>query len=135
MTMFRARAADDFATIRARLDELRAERERPKHWKTSRPTEHSSSERAGCSLAPARSRSLGNSDDGSERAGTANLMIAQGPTPHPPPGTPPVSPPDPSRPPPVTEPPAPIPIPRPERPPPIDDPPRPAAAIGDSAHV
>lgn len=29
--MFRVRAADDFATIRARQDELRAERERPKH--------------------------------------------------------------------------------------------------------
>jgi hypothetical protein len=49
---------------------------------------------------------------------------AQGPTPHPPPGTPP----DPSRPPPMTDPPAPIPIPRPERPPPIDDPPPSPAA-------
>ena len=39
-------------------------------------------------------------------------MKAQGPTPHPPPGSPPVPPPDPSRPPPMTDPPAPIPIPR-----------------------
>ena len=56
---------------------------------------------------------------------------AQGPTPHPPPGTPPVMPPDPSRPPPITEPPAPIPVPRPESPPaPVDDPPpRPAALV------
>src|SRR5437763_4371642 len=52
----------------------------------------------------------------------------QGPTPHPPPGTPPEPPPDPLRPPPMTDPPAPIPIPRPERPPPIDDPPPSPAA-------
>jgi hypothetical protein len=55
-------------------------------------------------------------------------MIAQGPTPHPPPGSPPVQPPDPSRPPPREEPPAPIPIPRRDPPPPpVVDPPRPAA--------
>ena len=57
-------------------------------------------------------------------------MIAQGPTPHPPPGTPLEPSPDPSRPPPITEPPSPTPIPQPERPPPIDDPPpRPAALV------
>src|SRR5215208_3853405 len=58
-------------------------------------------------------------------------MKAQGPTPHPPPGSPPVPPPDPARPPPMTDPPAPIPIPRPEPPrqPNDDPPPRPAAVI------
>ena len=50
-------------------------------------------------------------------------MNAQGPTPHPPPGTPPVPPSDPTRRPPITEPPPPIPIPRPEPPPtPVGDP-------------
>ena len=50
---------------------------------------------------------------------------AQGPTPHPPPGTPPRPPPDPDLPPPVTEPPNPVPVPPVEPPPPpVSDPPR-----------
>lgn len=49
---------------------------------------------------------------------------AQGPTPHPPPGTPPQPPPDPDRPPPVIEPPDPVPVPPVEPPPPpLRDPP------------
>jgi hypothetical protein len=49
---------------------------------------------------------------------------AQGPTPHPPPGTPPVPPPDPDRPPPIIEPPDPVPVPPVEPPPPpVRDPP------------
>lgn len=54
---------------------------------------------------------------------------AQGPTPHPPPGTPPVPPPDPDLPPPVTEPPRPVPVPPVEPPPPpVRDPSRRALA-------
>ena len=49
---------------------------------------------------------------------------AQGPTPHPPPGTPPEPPPDPDRPPPIIEPPDPVPVPPVEPPPPpVRDPP------------
>jgi len=49
---------------------------------------------------------------------------AQGPTPHPPPGTPPVPPPDPDLPPHVIEPPKPVPVPPVEPPPPpVRDPP------------
>jgi hypothetical protein len=49
---------------------------------------------------------------------------AQGPTPHPPPGTPPEPPPDPDRPPPIVEPPDPVPVPPVEPPPPpVNDPP------------
>lgn len=51
-------------------------------------------------------------------------VFAQGPTPHPPPGTPPQPPPDPDRPPPVIEPPNPVPVPPIEPPPPpVRDPP------------
>src|SRR3954452_4069819 len=60
-------------------------------------------------------------------------MNAQGPTPHPPPGTPPVPPPDPSRPPPMTDPPSPVPIPRPEPPPPPSDDRAPAPAAWSGA--
>src|SRR5438105_4570879 len=48
---------------------------------------------------------------------------AQGPTPHPPPGTPPEPPPDPDQPAPVIEPPDPVPVPPVEPPaPPVRDP-------------
>jgi hypothetical protein len=58
MSLFRARAADDFATIRARLDELR--RREPEQQEDTRPTHHAASHCAGSSLAQARSRLMGN---------------------------------------------------------------------------
>lgn len=58
---------------------------------------------------------------------------AQGPTPHPPPGTPPEPPPDPDRPPPIIEPPDPVPVPPVEPPqPPVRDPPA-EAPLGSAA--
>jgi hypothetical protein len=57
--------------------------------------------------------------------------LAQGPTPHPPPGTPPQPPPNPDRPPPVEEPPMPVPVPPVEPPPqPVNDPPGPVLRVG-----
>jgi hypothetical protein len=55
---------------------------------------------------------------------------AQGPTPHPPPGTPPAPPPDPDLPPPITEPPDPVPVPPVDPPPsPVRDPPAEGLAL------
>src|SRR5947209_12104123 len=69
---------------------------------------------------------IGNTTDGAPIFETLirPSRTAQGPTPHPPPGTPPVPPPDPERPPPIIEPPDPVPVPPVEPPPPpVRDPP------------
>ena len=69
---------------------------------------------------------IGNTTDGAPifEALIRAPHAAQGPTPHPPPGTPPEPPPDPDQPPPVIEPPDPVPVPPVEPPrPPVRDPP------------